>query len=66
MKKSFLLTLVLAFAVSMSSYAQPRAIGVNVGYGLDLSYQHTLGKKNMIDLNLSLLFASVICASCTK
>lgn len=54
MKKSFLLTLVLAFAVSMSSYAQPRAIGVNVGYGLDLSYQHTLGKKNMLDLNLSL------------
>ena len=54
MKKTFLLTLVLAFAVSVSSYAQPRAIGLNVGYGIDLSYQHTIGEKNMIDMTLSL------------
>lgn len=54
MKKSILLTLVLAFAFSVSSYAQPRAIGVNIGYGMDVSYQHTLGQKNMLDLNLSI------------
>ena len=54
MKKSILLTLVFVFAFSVSSYAQPRAIGVNVGYGMDVSYQHTLGQKNMLDLNLSI------------
>ena len=54
MKKTFILTLILAFAVSVSAFAQPRAIGVNIGYGVDVSYQHTLGEKNMIDLNVSL------------
>ena len=54
MKKTFILTLILAFAVSVSAFAQPRAIGVNIGYGFDISYQHTLGEKNMLDLNVSL------------
>ena len=54
MKKTFILTLILAFAMSVSAFAQPRAIGVNVGYGVDVSYQHTLGQKNMLDLNVSL------------
>ena len=40
--------------MSLSAFAQPRAIGVNVGYGVDVSYQHTLGQKNMLDLNVSL------------
>ncbi|MGN0189845.1 MAG: hypothetical protein ACI395_10045 [Candidatus Cryptobacteroides sp.] len=54
MKKSLFLTFVIALAFSVSAMAQPRAIGVNVGYGFDISYQHTLGEKNMLDLNVSL------------
>ncbi|MGN1211043.1 MAG: hypothetical protein ACI4TM_05110 [Candidatus Cryptobacteroides sp.] len=53
MKKSIILTIVLALAFTLSAAAQPRSIGVNVGYGLDISYQHTLGPQNMLDLSVS-------------
>ncbi|MGN0191191.1 MAG: hypothetical protein ACI39U_06000 [Candidatus Cryptobacteroides sp.] len=54
MKKSLFLSLVLALSFSLSAMAQPRTIGVNLGYGVDLSYQHTLSRNNMLDLNISL------------
>ena len=32
----------------------PRAIGLNLGYGMDLSYQHSLSEANMIDLSVNI------------
>ena len=34
--------------------AQPRAIGVNLGYGVDLSYQHGFGDANMLDVSVNI------------
>ena len=60
MKKTVLLTFVLALLVSVSAFAQPRTIGANIGYGVDFSYQHTLGQENMLDLNVSVpLFSGI-------
>ncbi len=43
--------LVLGFAVAAS--AQPRAIGLRIGYGVELSYQHNYG-DNFIEADLGL------------
>ncbi len=52
MKKIILVAaLVLGFAVAAS--AQPRAIGIRGGWGVELSYQHTLG-ANFAELDLGL------------
>ena len=48
MKKFFVIA-VLAIA-SIAAYAQPRAIGVNLGGGIGFSYQHGFGESNMLDL----------------
>ena len=52
MKKIILIAaMVLGFAVA--AVAQPRAIGLRGGYGVELSYQHTLG-ENFVEANLGL------------
>lgn len=52
MKKIILVAaMVLGFAVAAS--AQPRAIGARLGYGVDLSYQHSVG-SNFIEADLGL------------
>ncbi len=52
MKKILLVAaLVLGFAVAAS--AQPRAIGIRGGYGVELSYQHNLG-ANFLEADLGL------------
>ena len=57
--KKILLIAVLAVA-SLAAYAQPRAIGANLGGSLGFSYQHGFGEKNMLDVaaNVILPFAS--------
>ena len=35
------------------AYAQPRAVGVNLGSGLGVSYQHGFGEANMLDVAVS-------------
>ena len=53
MKKIILVAaMVLGFAVAAS--AQPKAVGVRGGYGIELSYQHTLG-ANFIEADLGLV-----------
>ena len=47
--KKFLLVAVLAVA-SLAAYAQPRAVGVNLGPWSSFSYQHGFGETNMLDL----------------
>lgn len=53
MKKIILIAaMVLGFAIAAS--AQPRALGIRGGYGVDLSYQHTVGGSNFIEADLGL------------
>ena len=51
MKKFIVIALALFTAAAV--YAQPRAIGGRLGYGLELTYQHTLG-NNMLELDFGL------------
>lgn len=51
--KKLLLVAIMAVAGVAAVVAQPRAIGVNLGYGADISYQHTLSEANMIDLSIN-------------
>ena len=52
MKKFFLVAaMVLGFAVAAA--AQPRAVGVKFGWGLEASYQHSFG-ANFLEANLGL------------
>lgn len=50
--KKILFVAVLAIA-SLTAYAQPRAIGANLGSGLGFSYQHGFGDANMLDVAVS-------------
>ena len=52
MKKIILIAaMVLGFAVA--AVAQPRAVGIRGGYGVEVTYQHTLG-ANFVEANLGL------------
>lgn len=48
--KKIILAAIMAVAGISLAMAQPRAIGVNLGYGASFSYQHNIGASNMIDL----------------
>jgi len=51
--KKFFAVIVLATAVAVSAFAQPKAIGGRFGYsGLEASYQHYLGNPNFLELDL--------------
>lgn len=50
MKKIFVLMAMVLCSVAFA-VAQPRAIGGRLGYGVDFSYQHSVG-KNMINLEV--------------
>ncbi len=63
--KKLLLVAIMAVAGIAAAVAQPRAIGVNLGYGLDVSYQHSLGEANMIDLSVNIPMFSGIGATAT-
>ncbi|MBQ5388998.1 MAG: hypothetical protein IIU55_07980 [Paludibacteraceae bacterium] len=52
--KKVILVAILAVAGFVAVVAQPRAIGVNLGYGVDVSYQHSIGESNMIDLSVNI------------
>ena len=51
MKKFIIIAIALFTAAAV--YAQPRAIGGRLGYGLELNYQHSLG-NNMLDIDFGL------------
>ena len=47
MKKIILVAaMVLGFALAAS--AQPRAVGGKIGWGMEASYQHTIGEENFV------------------
>ena len=63
--KIFAVAVVALIGFATVSYAQPRAIGLNLGYGASLSYQHNLGEANMIDLAVEAPGFYGIGATCT-
>lgn len=63
--KKIIIIVALALGFAVAASAQPRAIGVNLGYGIDFSYQHTLGTANMVDLSVNVPGFSGIGATCT-
>jgi len=54
MKKRILLLVAVLMAAVVSAYAQPRAIGGRIGYGFEVSYQHSLAADRMINLDAGL------------
>lgn len=50
MKKSFILAALMVVFGATMAYAQPRAIGANLGGGIGFSYQHGFGASNMLDV----------------
>ena len=61
------ITLLFVFAVAMATaaFAQPRAVGVRIGYGAGASYQHSMGEKNMIEVEVGLPGFNAIEAAAT-
>lgn len=50
--KKFLMVFAAVVLAAVSMNAQPRAIGARLGYGAEVSYQHTLG-NNMLSAEIS-------------
>ena len=48
------LILIIAAALTMSAVAvaQPKAVGIRLGYGAEVSYQHILGADNFMEVDL--------------
>lgn len=42
----------LLLTLCLTAAAQPRAAGIRLGYGLDLSYQHTVDRINFVEADL--------------
>ena len=61
--KKYLFVAVLALA-SVMAYAQPRAIGVRLGYGAEVSYEHTVG-PGMVSLEVGVPGFASLEAACT-
>lgn len=52
--KKLIAVIALTLGIAAAAVAQPRTAGIRLGYGLDLTYQHSFGEKNMITADLSL------------
>ena len=53
MKKLLVLVALIAMS-AVAVNAQKRAIGARLGYGADFSYQHNMGEKNMLEVEVGL------------
>ena len=52
--KKMILVAAMMLGVAVAAIAQPRAVGIRGGYGIEASYQHTLGDK-FVQADLGLL-----------
>jgi len=50
--KRFGLVVFIMAAFAAIAVAQPRAIGARIGYGVEVSYQHSLNSENMVSIDL--------------
>jgi len=64
MKMKRILLVVALVATCALAYSQPRAVGVRLGYGAAVSYEHQLG-QNMISLEVGAPYFTCIEAACT-
>ena len=64
MKKILVLVALIAMS-AVAVNAQKRAIGARFGYGLEFSYQHNMGEKNMLEIEVGLPAFSGIEAAAT-
>lgn len=62
--KKILLVAIMAMAGISLAVAQPRAIGGRLGYGLEISYQHSVG-ANMVQLEVGVPGFASLEAACT-
>lgn len=49
--KKILTVIVAMFAIVALASAQPRALGVRIGWGGEVSYQHTMGGENFLEVD---------------
>ena len=63
--KKIALLFVFAVAMATAAFAQPRAVGVRIGYGAGASYQHSMGENNMIEVEVGLPGFNAIEAAAT-
>ena len=63
--KKVLLSALFALCLAVSAYAQPRAIGGRIGMGVEVSYQHSMGEKNMVEVELGMPWSLGVQASAT-
>lgn len=54
--KKILATLAIILSVMTAAIAQPRAVGARLGGDVEVSYQHTVGYNNMLDLSAGIGF----------
>ncbi|MDR2971219.1 MAG: hypothetical protein LBU83_04735 [Bacteroidales bacterium] len=52
--KKLSLFIIVFIATCTVALAQPRAIGMRIGWGIGASYQHSMGEKNMIQADLDI------------
>ncbi len=52
--KKFIVVIVAALAFTVAAAAQPRALGLRGGFGVEISYQHNLGGANFAEFDLGL------------
>lgn len=64
MKKNLLLVVAMLLGAT-AVFAQPRAIGLRFGTGLEASYQHSLGESNMISVDFGMIYPNMSIASPT-
>lgn len=50
--KKFIAIVAAALCFAAVASAQPKAIGLRIGYGAEISYQHTLGGSNFLEADL--------------
>lgn len=50
--KKFFITVLSVLALTVAAQAQPRALGVNLGYSTNLSYEHNAGSEDFFEWNL--------------
>ncbi|MCQ2369016.1 MAG: hypothetical protein MJ007_00875 [Paludibacteraceae bacterium] len=65
MKKSLLLVAAMLLMSTVAAFAQPRAVGLRFGTGLEASYQHSLGESNMISVDFGMIYPTMSIASPT-
>ncbi|MCQ2351212.1 MAG: hypothetical protein MJ003_04470 [Paludibacteraceae bacterium] len=65
MKKNLLLVAAMLLMSTVAAFAQPRAVGLRLGYGVEASYQHSLGASNMINLDAGVPGFAGVEAACT-